>query len=65
MVLLVSDEVRRKNGGPRMVVTGFASGMVECRWRRREAEPHLTLHQRPASVGRFHIVNYFTNRERG
>lgn len=23
MVLLVSDEVRRKNGGPRMVVTGF------------------------------------------
>jgi uncharacterized protein YodC (DUF2158 family) len=32
MVLLVSDEVRRKNGGPRMVVTGFASGMVECRW---------------------------------
>ncbi|HAT1558572.1 TPA: DUF2158 domain-containing protein [Raoultella ornithinolytica] len=32
MVLLVSDEVRRKSGGPRMVVTGFASGMVECRW---------------------------------
>ncbi|MEL0553689.1 YodC family protein [Klebsiella sp. B345] len=32
MVLLVSDEVRRKNGGPRMVVTGFANGMVECRW---------------------------------
>ncbi|MFV5926488.1 DUF2158 domain-containing protein, partial [Klebsiella aerogenes] len=24
MVLLVSDEVRRKNGGPRMVVTGIA-----------------------------------------
>lgn len=32
MVLLVSDEVRRKSGGPRMVVTGFASGMVECCW---------------------------------
>ena len=32
MVLLVSDEVRRKSGGPRMVVTGFANGMVECRW---------------------------------
>ncbi|MFP5596289.1 YodC family protein [Kluyvera sp. 142486] len=32
MVFLVSDEVRPKNGGPRMVVTGYASGMVECRW---------------------------------
>lgn len=32
MVFLVSDEVRPKNGGPRMIVTGYASGMVECRW---------------------------------
>ncbi|HGY3898009.1 TPA: YodC family protein [Klebsiella aerogenes] len=32
MVLLVSDEVRRKNGGPRMVVIGIAGEMVECRW---------------------------------
>ena len=32
MVFLVSDEVQPKNGGPRMVVTGYASGMVECRW---------------------------------
>ena len=32
MVFLVSDEVRSKNGGQRMVVTGYASGMVECRW---------------------------------
>lgn len=32
MVFLVSDEVKPKNGGPRMVVTGYASGMVECRW---------------------------------
>lgn len=32
MVLLVSDEVTRKSGGPRMVVTGIAGGMVECRW---------------------------------
>lgn len=32
MVFLVSDEVRAKNGGPCMIVTGFASGMVECRW---------------------------------
>lgn len=32
MVFLVSDEVKPKNGGVRMVVTGYASGMVECRW---------------------------------
>ncbi|MVT04169.1 DUF2158 domain-containing protein [Enterobacter sp. 10-1] len=32
MVWSISDEVRRKSGGPRMVVTGFANGMVECRW---------------------------------
>lgn len=32
MVFLVSDEVEPKNGGPRMIVTGYASGMVECRW---------------------------------
>ena len=74
MVLLVSDEVRRKSGGPRMVVTGFANGMVECRWydgygvKReafREDEPLLTRYQRPAFVGRFHINGCFTNKERG
>ncbi len=32
MVFLVSDEVKPKNGGPRMIVTGYSSGMVECRW---------------------------------
>lgn len=32
MVFLVSDEVKRKAGGPGMVVTGYSSGMVECRW---------------------------------
>lgn len=32
MVYKVSEEVRRKNGGPRMIVTGYSSGMVECRW---------------------------------
>lgn len=32
MVFVVSDEVTSKNGGPRMVVTGYSSGMVECRW---------------------------------
>ncbi len=32
MVFVVSDEVRSKNGGPPMVVTGYSSGMVECRW---------------------------------
>ncbi|MEM6051171.1 DUF2158 domain-containing protein [Erwinia sp. P7711] len=31
-MIMVSDEVQLKNGGPAMVVTGFASGMVECRW---------------------------------
>jgi len=32
MLFIVSDEVQHKNGGPRMIVTGYASGMVECRW---------------------------------
>jgi uncharacterized protein YodC (DUF2158 family) len=32
MVFLVSDEVKPKNGGQRMIVTGYSSGMVECRW---------------------------------
>ncbi|WP_194206535.1 YodC family protein [Superficieibacter sp. 1612_C1] len=32
MVFMVSDEVMTKNGERRMVVTGYASGMVECRW---------------------------------
>ena len=31
MVFLVSDEVKPKNGGPCMIVTGYSSGMVECR----------------------------------
>lgn len=32
MVFLVSDEVKPKKGGPRMIVTGYSGGMVECRW---------------------------------
>lgn len=32
MRFLVSDEVTVKQGGPRMIVTGYSSGMVECRW---------------------------------
>ncbi|MEN4870695.1 YodC family protein [Kosakonia cowanii] len=32
MVFVVSDEVQARKGGPRMIVTGYASGMVECRW---------------------------------
>ena len=28
----ISDEVQHKQGGPTMVVTGNASGMVECSW---------------------------------
>ena len=32
MYFVISDEVQHKEGGPIMVVTGYASGMVECRW---------------------------------
>lgn len=32
MFFSVSDEVQHKEGGPAMIVTGFAGGMVECRW---------------------------------
>ena len=32
MVFLVSDEVTAKKGGPCMIVPGYSSGMVECRW---------------------------------
>ncbi|WP_455812869.1 YodC family protein [Pseudomonas graminis] len=32
MSFIVSDEVQHKDGGPAMIVTGMASGMVECRW---------------------------------
>ncbi|XPE53095.1 DUF2158 domain-containing protein [Shigella flexneri] len=28
---MVSEEVTVKEGGPRMIVTGYSSGMVECR----------------------------------
>ena len=32
MVFSVSEEVTVKEGGPRMIVTGYSSGMVECGW---------------------------------
>ncbi|EFI0374269.1 DUF2158 domain-containing protein [Escherichia coli] len=32
MSFMVSEEVTVKEGGPRMIVTGYSSGMVECRW---------------------------------
>ncbi|MEN5015152.1 DUF2158 domain-containing protein [Erwinia sp. Eh17-17] len=32
MSFIVSDEVQHKEGGQAMIVTGVASGMVECRW---------------------------------
>lgn len=32
MNFIVSDEVQHREGGPAMIVTGVASGMVECRW---------------------------------
>jgi uncharacterized protein YodC (DUF2158 family) len=28
----VSDEVKHKENGQTMIVTGIASGMIECRW---------------------------------
>lgn len=32
MVFAISEEVQHKEEGQTMVVTGYASGMVECRW---------------------------------
>ncbi|MDU2733437.1 MAG: DUF2158 domain-containing protein [Mixta calida] len=32
MFISVSDEVKHKEGSQTMIVTGIASGMVECRW---------------------------------
>ena len=32
MVFTISEEVQHKEEGQTMVVTGYASGMVECRW---------------------------------
>ncbi|MFC0141600.1 YodC family protein [Erwinia mallotivora] len=31
-MIVVSEEVQLREGGPAMIVTGTASGMVECRW---------------------------------
>jgi len=31
-MFIISNEVQHKEGGPVMIVTGVASGMVECRW---------------------------------
>lgn len=31
-MIMISDEVQLREGGPAMIVTGYASGMVECRW---------------------------------
>ncbi|MCX8956330.1 YodC family protein [Erwinia psidii] len=31
-MIVVSEEVQLIEGGPAMIVTGTASGMVECRW---------------------------------
>lgn len=32
MSFMVSEEVTVKEGGSRMIVIGYFSGMVECRW---------------------------------
>ncbi|MEI2263994.1 YodC family protein [Erwinia sp. CGal63] len=31
-MILIGKAVQLKEGGPAMVVTGNASGMIECRW---------------------------------
>nr|WP_071995366.1 DUF2158 domain-containing protein [Pantoea sp. IMH] len=31
-MLMIGQEVQLKEGGPALIVTGYASGMVECRW---------------------------------
>ncbi len=59
-MIMVSQEVQLKSGGPAMVVTGYASGMVECRWydghsvrreafREEELSPFLTGESQLAS----------------
>lgn len=45
MSFSVSDEVQLKEGGPVMVVTGYASGMVECRWYDGYAVKREAFHQ--------------------
>lgn len=42
---MISDEVQHKEGGPAMVVTGYASGMVECRWYDGYAVRREAFHQ--------------------
>ena len=42
MSFMVSEEVTVKEGGPRMIVTGYSSGMVDfllyvCYWVKRDA----------------------------
>ncbi|HCW98007.1 MULTISPECIES: YodC family protein [Pantoea] len=45
MSFTISDEVQHKEGGPAMVVTGYASGMVECRWYDGYAVRREAFHQ--------------------
>lgn len=49
MVFTISDEVQHKEGGPAMVVTGYASGMVECRWYDGYAVRREAFHQEELS----------------
>lgn len=57
MSFMVSEEVTVKEGGPRMIVTGYSSGMVECRWYdgygvKREAFMKPILFQEESFCGR-------------
>ena len=51
MRFLVSDEVIVKQGGPRMIVTGYSSGMVECRWYDGFAVQHEAFHESELQAG--------------
>ncbi|WP_428943398.1 YodC family protein [Pantoea sp. FN060301] len=31
-MLVIGQEVQLQEGEPAMIVTGYASGMIECRW---------------------------------
>ena len=71
MSFMVSEEVTVKEGGPRMIVTGYSSGMVECRWYdgygvKREAfhETELVPHYKIIAVLRYAIARLCQNHKK-
>ena len=51
MRFFFSDEVIVKQGGPRMIVTGYSSGMVECRWYDGFAVQREAFHESELQAG--------------